>query len=418
MRIAFLVVHFPVAAETPFLNQITGLLDRGHDVQVLADAPPRGDLIHPDVARYGLDTRTSYPPRLPKGAFARLRTVRGELARRDRAERRLLLRALDPRRAFPPRPMNLFAQTLRCLPGMRFDAVQACFGPDGIRAARLRRIGVLHGPLLTAIRGYDISKYVRRRGAGEFRALFREGERFLPVCESLASRLRRLGCPADRIVVHHTGIQLRDHPFGSRACPVDRPLRLVTVGRLVEKKGVAYGLEVVASLAREGRAVEYHVIGDGPLRAELEQLAVACPPGSVRFHGALLPDAVRSALDRMDVMLAPHVTAADGDMEGIPNVLKEAMALGLPVVTTSHSGIPELVRDGESGFLARERDVPGLVRGVLALLGSPGRWASIAAAARARVEQEFDIDRLNDRLVRLYQETAAGHTARLAEPSR
>jgi colanic acid/amylovoran biosynthesis glycosyltransferase len=417
MRIAFLVVHFPVPAETPFLNQITGLLDRGNDVQVLADAPPRGELIHPDVARYGLDARTSYPPRLPKGPVARLRAVRRELARRSGEERKLLLRALDPRRAFPPRPMNLFAQTLRCLPGMRFDAIQACFGPDGIRAARLRRIGVLQGPILTAIRGYDISKYVKRRGAGEFGALFREGERFLPVCESLARRLQRLGCPPDRIVVHHTGIQLRDHPFRPRVCPTDRPLRLVTVGRLVEKKGVAYGLEVVASLAREGRAVEYHIVGDGPLRAELEQLAVGCPPGSVRFHGALLPDDVRSALDGMDVMLAPHVTATDGDMEGIPNVLKEAMALGLPVVTTSHSGIPELVLDGESGFLAHERDVPGLVRGIVALLESPARWAPVTAAARATVEQQFDIDRLNDRLVQLHQQAAAEYSARHPEPS-
>src|SRR5262245_38537767 len=145
MRIAFLVVNFPVAAETPFLNQVTGLLDRGHDVQVLADAPPRGAPIHPDVARYGLDARTSSPPKLPKGPVARLGAVRRELARRGGEERKLLLRALDPRRAFPPRPMNLFAQTLRCLPGMRFDAIQACFGPDGIRAARLRRIGVLQG---------------------------------------------------------------------------------------------------------------------------------------------------------------------------------------------------------------------------------------------------------------------------------
>jgi colanic acid/amylovoran biosynthesis glycosyltransferase len=120
----------------------------------------------------------------------------------------------------------------------------------------------------------------------------------------------------------------------------------------------------------------------------------------------------------MDVMLAPHVTATDGDMEGIPNVLKEAMALGLPVVTTSHSGIPELVRDGESGFLAHERDVPGLARGVVALLESPARWAPVTAAARATVEQQFDIDRLNDRLVQLYQQTAAEYSARHPEPSR
>jgi colanic acid/amylovoran biosynthesis glycosyltransferase len=226
------------------------------------------------------------------------------------------------------------------------------------------------------------------------------------VCEALAVRLRDAGCPPDRITVHHTGIQLRDHAFRARTLPADRPVRLVSVGRLVEKKGIADALEVVATLAREGRPVEYHVIGDGPLRGALEEQARGCPRGVVTFHGALLPAEVRSALDRMDVLLAPHVTAADGDEEGIPNVLKEAMALGLPVVTTAHSGIPELVTDGRTGFVAPERDVAGLVRGTLALLDGTERWASITVAARAAVERGFDIDRLNDRLVGIYETLA------------
>ncbi|HSE28605.1 MAG TPA: glycosyltransferase [Gemmatimonadales bacterium] len=407
MRIAFLVVRFPVAAETPFLNQITGLLDRGHDVRIFADERSRSALEHPDVARHGLVARTSWPERLPKGVLARALAARRALAGRPAPERRLLLRALDPRLGRPARTLNLFAQTLRYLPGARFDVIQGCFGPDGIRAEKLRRIGVLRGPIVTAVRGYDLSKYLRRRGPGAYAALFRAGERFLPVCEALAGRLRSVGCPPERILVHHTGIQLRDHPFRPRALPHGRPLRLVTVGRLVEKKGVAFGLEVVAALAREGRPVEYHVIGDGPLRPALEAQARACPPGAVRFHGARLPDDVRVALDGMDAMLAPHVTAADGDEEGIPNVLKEAMALGLPVITTRHSGIPELVTDGVSGWLAGERDVAGLVRGVLALLEHPERWEPVTAAARAAVERDFDIDRLNDRLVTIYGALAA-----------
>lgn len=406
MRVAFLVVRFPVAAETPFLNQVTGLLDRGHEVRLFADERSRDPLEHPDVARYRLVECTSWPERLPRGLLARAGAVRRALRHRPAAERRLLLRALDPRLGRPAATLNLFAQALRYLPGERFDVIQGCFGPDGIRAERLRRIGVLGGPIVTAVRGYDLSKYLRRRGPGAYAALFRAGERFLPVCEALAGRLRSVGCPPERIIVHHTGIQLRDHPFRPRALPGDRPLRLVTVGRLVEKKGVTYALEVVAALAREGHAVEYHVIGDGPLRPALEAQARACPPGAVRFHGALLPAGVRAALEGMDAMLAPHVTAADGDEEGIPNVLKEAMALGLPVVTTRHSGIPELVTDGESGWLAAERDVAGLVRGVLALLADGGRWGRLTAAARAAVERGYDIDRLNDRLVSLYETLA------------
>ncbi len=409
MRIAFLVVRFPVAAETPFLNQVTGLLDRGHDVRIFADERSQS-LVHPDVARYGLEARTSWLGRPPQGPLARLAWARRALSARAGRERRLLLRALDPRLGRHARTLNLFAQTLRYLPGERFDVVQACFGPDGIRAERLRRIGVLRGPIATAVRGYDLSKYLRRRGAGAYAPLFRAGERFLPVCAALAGRLRSAGCPPDRITVHHTGIRLADHPFRPREAPRGRPPRLVSVGRLVEKKGIAHALDVVDALAREGRAVEYHVVGDGPLRAELEARARGCPTGAVRFHGALLPAEVRAVLEGMDALLAPHVTAADGDEEGIPNVLKEAMALGLPVVTTRHSGIPELVTDGESGWLAAEGDGAGLVRAVLALLDHPARWAPVTAAARAAVERGFDIDRLNDRLVGIYEALASRRT--------
>jgi colanic acid/amylovoran biosynthesis glycosyltransferase len=294
--------------------------------------------------------------------------ARPALAARPAADRRFLLRALDPRLGRPARTLNLLAQALRYLPGERFDVIQACFGPDGIRAGKLRRIGVLRGPIVTAVRGSDLSKFLRRRGPGAYAAHFRAGELFLPVYEALAARLRSVGCPAERITVHHTGIQLRDHPFRPRALPRDRPLRLVTVERLVEKKAVACGIEVVASLAREGRAVEYHEIGDGPLRPALEAQARACPPGAVRFHGAMLLADVRAALDGMDAMLAPHVTAR---------------AAGSP----------------RSGTWPASR-------GVLQLLDHPERWDPLTAAARVAMERGFDIDRLNDRLVTSYETLA------------
>jgi colanic acid/amylovoran biosynthesis glycosyltransferase len=112
---------------------------------------------------------------------------------------------------------------------------------------------------------------------------------------------------------------------------------------------------------------------------------------------------VREGLDRADVLVAASVTAADGDEEGIPNVLKEAMASGLPVVATRHAGIPELVEDGVSGWLVPERDEAALAAALERLASEPGRWPAMGRAGRARVEREYDIDRLNDRLAALLE---------------
>jgi colanic acid/amylovoran biosynthesis glycosyltransferase len=104
-----------------------------------------------------------------------------------------------------------------------------------------------------------------------------------------------------------------------------------------------------------------------------------------------------------DLFLLPSVRASDGDEEGTPTVLMEAMACGLPVLSTVHSGIPELVEDGVSGWLVPERDVAALADRIQWMLDHPDRWAAMGRAGRAKVEREFNIDTLNDRLVELYR---------------
>jgi colanic acid/amylovoran biosynthesis glycosyltransferase len=147
------------------------------------------------------------------------------------------------------------------------------------------------------------------------------------------------------------------------------------------------------------------VAGDGPLRARLEALGrERLPAGVVRFLGAQTQDAIVPLVQSADIFLAPSVTGADGDIEGIPVAIMEAMALGLPVVSTRHSGIPELVADGESGLLVDEHDVAGLSDALSALAVDPERRARMGAAGRAIIAAEYDVSVLTDRLVALYQD--------------
>lgn len=405
MRVAWLTALFPVVSEIPFLNQIVGLIERGHEVDIYADGPQPGVRFHPDVERLGLQARTRYPVRWPAGRVERWRAAARLIGAHRGTERRILLRTLDPAR-FWHRAWTLdqLRRTARFLPVRPYDVCYCAFGMDAPHALRLRRLGVLGGALAVAFRGADTTKYVARRGPRVYGRTFREARLLLPVCDFLARRLERLGAPAERIVVHRTGIDLARWPFRERRQARPGPLRVVSVGRLIEKKGIAQVLRALRLLADRGVEAEYRVFGDGPLRQPLAGLAAeAGLSAQVRFEGRCGQEKVREGLDRADVLVAASVTAADGDEEGIPNVLKEAMASGLPVVATRHAGIPELVEDGVSGWLVPERDEPALAEALGRLAAEPGRWPAMGRAGRAKVEREYDIHRLNDRLAALLE---------------
>jgi colanic acid/amylovoran biosynthesis glycosyltransferase len=402
MRVACLVGEFPVLAETPFLNQISGLIRRGHAVEIFADRPQPNVTFHPDVERLGLGARTRYPVAFPPDR--RWRAAARLLLAHHGEERRILLRTLNPL-AYWRRGWTLehLRRTASFLPRQQFDICYLPFVQDAFKASRLRRAGVLNGRLVAAIRGSDITRYVATRGPRVYARVFRRIALFLPVCEAFARRIVALGAPPERVVVHGTGIDLRRWEFRPRRPDPGGPLRLVTVARLVEKKGIAYVLNAVRRLQDAGIDVSYEIAGDGPLRASLEALRDRLGlRDRVRFLGWTASDEVGEALGRAHALVAASVTAGDGDEEGIPNVLKEAMASGLPVVATIHGGIPELVEDGASGFLVPERDTEALVGRLRDLAAHSDRWSAMGAAGRARVERDYDIERLNDRLVALF----------------
>jgi colanic acid/amylovoran biosynthesis glycosyltransferase len=191
---------------------------------------------------------------------------------------------------------------------------------------------------------------------------------------------------------------------------------VLTIGRLVEKKGVADGLRAIAWARRRGVELRYTVIGDGPLRGRLEALAGELGiDDAVRFVGWQVQDAIVEALYGHDVLLAPSVTAQDGDQEGIPVTLMEAMATGMPVVSTRHSGIPELVEHGCSGLLADEGDYAALADALIRLSDSPELARSMARAARLRVAAVHDAAALDDQLDRHLRSLAAAPLAQAAE---
>ncbi len=317
---------------------------------------------------------------------------------------KVLLRCLDARRyGRDATSLRLFFWAVRLAGEAPFDIIHCHFGPVGQLAAKLRDAGVLAGRLVTVFHGVDVSAYVRG-DPDYYRFLFARGELFLPISQAWSRKLAELGCDPGRIRVHRMGVDVGRYPFRIRHYQADRPLRVLTVGRMVEKKGIEYALRAVAELTHQGIPVEYDVVGDGPLRGRLEGLAGALGvASSVIFHGWQDQAKVAALMNDGDVLLAPSVTSADGDQEGIPVTLMEAMAAGMLVVSTHHSGIPELVEHDRSGLLVPERDVGALARALMHLTRNPDAWPSMSQAARRRVIADFEVGRLNMGLVRHFE---------------
>ena len=172
MRVALLVGSFPIGSNTTYLGQISGLVDRGHEVDIYADSGQPAGEAHPEVARHDFLSRTRYTSLIPKAIPGRSLAVLRLLAGRPAPERRMLYGALNPFRfGHAATSTQLLHQAVPFLPGRRYDVVFGAFGTDGIRAADLETMGVLEGAIATGFRGHDLSRYIRRRGAAILRRL-------------------------------------------------------------------------------------------------------------------------------------------------------------------------------------------------------------------------------------------------------
>ena len=202
------------------------------------------------------------------------------------------------------------------------------------------------------------------------------------------------------------GIDCKKFTFTLRKPPINDAVKVVTIARLVEKKGVEYAIRAVAKVAKNKPNIKYTIVGDGLLREDLqsliEQLNVA---DIVKLIGWKQQEQVVEILSNSDILLAPSVTAHNDDQEGIPVVLMETMAMGLPIISTQHSGIPELVQDGVSGYLVPERDVDALAEKLNYLIEHPELWSSMGLAGREFVEDNYNIDKLNDKLIKIFNNT-------------
>jgi colanic acid/amylovoran biosynthesis glycosyltransferase len=209
---------------------------------------------------------------------------------------------------------------------------------------------------------------------------------FLCVSEFIRSKALEAGFPKDKLRVHYTGVNCDTFRLSTQA----RQPAVLFVGRLVPKKGCAHLIEAMARVNRINPDVRLIVIGDGPLQNDLRRLAAEFQL-PVDFLGAQPVAEVRKWMSRVSVFCVPSLEAKDGDSEGFGMVFAEAQAMGTPVVSFRHGGLPEAVEENVTGLLVQERDSEALANAIARLLDDSELWSRFSAAGAARVRDSFSL---------------------------
>jgi colanic acid/amylovoran biosynthesis glycosyltransferase len=294
----------------------------------------------------------------------------------------------------------------------RASLIHAHFALDGAVALTLQK--KLNIPLVVSLHGWDITtsdEGFRRTARGRYflahrKAVWDRTAKFICVSKAIYSAALEAGIPEHKLVVHYTGIDLarfKPQPELKR----DRE-SILFVGRLVEKKGCEYLLRAVSLLQQRGVPVHATIVGNGPLRQNLEALArnMAVP---ARFLGAQPKEEVSRLIATARVLCVPSVTAASGDREGFGMVFAEAQAMGTPVVSTVHSAIPEVVLDGRTGLLAPERDPEALAACISRFLNDDTFWSECSSSGIEHVRRHFGLAEQALKLEAIYTSVIAEH---------
>jgi colanic acid/amylovoran biosynthesis glycosyltransferase len=291
-------------------------------------------------------------------------------------------------------------------------------GVSGAHALPLvRRLGV---PFVVTFHGYDATAndaelnrwatrgriFLRRRDA-----MKQEVSRVIAVSGFIRDLLLDRGWPSDRVVVHYMGVDTELFQPDPAAKPLaDREPIVFFAGRLIEKKGLRYLIDAMRVVQTRVPEAQVVIAGHGEQRAQLERRAAEAGV-RVQFTGSVSPDAVRAWMSRAQIYCMPSVRAEGGDSEGLPTAVVEAMSCGLPVVATTHAGIPEAVAHGQTGLLAPERDPGTLAAHLITLLTDAKLRERMGAAGRERVLDRFDHRKQAVSLASIYDEVCAERAA-------
>jgi len=391
MRILFITGNFPARSETFITRQINGVRNLGISAQLLATAGQADAAMdfHLPV-RYTRSVRKSSSGRMVQA----LQVFFQHVWKKPKVASVFVVGLLD--RASRYITYLVLAEGL--WKARDYDLIHVQFGGLGRVVLRLKALGVVNCPVVVAFRGQDSTQLLRKH-PGIYREVYRAGDAFLPVSRELLELHLAEGCPEEKLHLHRSCLPLAQFQFQPKK--IQSPVRLLAVGRFVAKKGFDILLQSLSVLQEAGISYTLKLVGEGEEQAAYEGRVREMKLSGITFTGWLQEEALKQAYQWAHLVVVPSITDREGNREGIPNVIKEAMASGTPVVASRHGGIPELVIDQKTGFLFEEGDATSLGQ-ILFRLAQEGVPDQLLEAARARVTREYDCQVTSRELLALY----------------
>lgn len=396
MKIAHIVGKFPNLSETFVLNLITGLIDIGHEGEIFSIKNSKKSIMHKGVKNYNLIERTYYYSGYSHVVFKIadiLKHLIINLFTRPLFSLKLLAESGDI-----TEKIKAFWRADPLI-DKGFDIIHAHFGNVGAGSIFLKRF--VDCPFIVSFHANDVTM-VPIENPGIYKNLFKETDLVTAVSLDKKQSLIDLGCPENKVAIQHVGVNLKEFKYIERRS--GKNTKFLLVGRLAEKKGIKFAIKAFAMIIKEFQNIELRIIGDGPLKNDLTKLVSQLNiEDEVFFLGSQTSSVVREEMQVADIFVLPSITTSTGDTEGVPVVLMEAQATGLPVISTYHSGIPEVVLDGKSGFLVLERDVNTLSEKMKFLIENPKLRFKMGNAGRKHIEKNYNFTIEIKKLENLYE---------------
>jgi glycosyltransferase involved in cell wall biosynthesis len=291
----------------------------------------------------------------------------------------------------------------KLLAGEKIDLIHAQFGFSAVRILPVAKRMKL--PLVVSFHGLDASKLLRKRPyRNGLKKVFDYASSIIVCNPSMADVLPLDASQRQKVKWVPYGIDLEKFTPAKAVKPTSNSVQLLHVGRLIEKKGVPDLIRVFLNLLKSHDNILLNIVGTGP-EEELCRSIVksAGAENQVLFHGWKTPDQVKELMELCDIFVLNSRTARDGDMEGLPNGILEAMAMGMAVVSTRHAGIPRAVESEKEGILVGENDNEGLTIAISRLLENSELRLQLGNAARQKVEKHFTLEQMHDALSKIYR---------------
>lgn len=391
MNIGYVCGAFPVITETFILNEIVDLIRRGHKVYVFSILPPKVNFIHREVSEFNLFKNNYYLPN-PKKKLNQIRLIWKSIG---------LFGWEYPCESFKIKVLSIatakyFSEVAKQL---SIDILHAHFNDTSTHSAMLMS-KKLEIPFTFTAHAVDI--FVN------------------PSVKALKERMDKSSAiitisDYNRDYLHQLTNIDKNKIHVVRACPSiekfkslkrnPEPFRILTIGRLIEKKGIKYGIMSIGELVKDYPKIQYLIVGSGQLQNELKLLVSQLSlQNNVKFLGNLDDGSLSDEFSKATIFILPCIRAENGDMDGIPVSLMEAMYLQIPVISTKVSGIPELIENNQEGFLVEPKDSKQLTHAIRTLLEDKSLREELGKYGRKKIIDKFNINKEVEKMIKIWAE--------------